>query len=379
MPFIGIVLLILLYALSIRYRGFVTMQEYAEALLFKQVFPGIHGDILPKIPATAATLLTGLVIWITACKIKLLHPGTAPVIFLCFPPVWWIGTSVSSIPLMVFLISVAAAGLFIAMREKERRKKIFPVLAGAAGAIGAAAISQSAFFSWTAVCMAILPPLSLTLAVRFEKLDDKKLADKKMNRLAIASAVMLIVATAVLILPSICRFLKIDYPEYLTIFRPGEHAYRPALAMLVPLLWLYLVKETQNSANKLYLICLAAGFVMLALPPTLPWQRLTHTVQPDNIAAASGEFMASDPVIFADKNCTAAMKYVLDVPVKTVYWGSQLPPRELAQEITGTLAEKDAAVITADGMLESFLPQKNYVIFTLSPDCKLFFFIGDKK
>ena len=120
MPAVGTLFLILLYFVSLYHRALLTPGEYEFALALKNIFPGISGNFLPKIPAAAATLATAGILWLTAAKFKLLHPGNAAALYLCFPPVWYVGTSASAVPLTVFFITLTAGGLFFARRAEKR-------------------------------------------------------------------------------------------------------------------------------------------------------------------------------------------------------------------------------------------------------------------
>ena len=105
MPWAGAILAALLYIVSLNYRGMLSAGEYEYALMLKAYFPGLNGPFLPKLPAALATLLTGGLLWLTAARLRLLHPGCVAGFYLCFPPVWWIGTSATPAPVLCWLPS----------------------------------------------------------------------------------------------------------------------------------------------------------------------------------------------------------------------------------------------------------------------------------
>ncbi len=380
-PLIGGILLILLYFAALSCRGFTSTAEYEFAVNARSFFPAISGYFIPKIPAAVTTLLTGMLLYFAAKKLKLANPGTAPVLYLCFPPVWFVGTSASPAPVLAFLISLAAAGLMIARKENKRSLKFAGFISGAAGAVGAAFFAQSGFFNWTGVFMSALPILFLTWAVRLEKHDDSGEANRKMNRIAIFVAVIFIMMLIVLLLPPVCRFLKIDFPESLTIFPKGTKLYRPALALLAPLVWLFMVRDSSKYAVKIAIIGIAVGFFMLTMPPSLPWNRLSGVLQEDHLMPFKKELLANDPLFFADEANAYPISYCLKRkvnPVSRKIKGA-LHPELLKQQITDALQKSDVVVASADGELESFLPEKSKIKYTLKNKCNLFLFTGEKK
>ena len=384
MPLIGALLLALLYFAALRSRGFISGSEYEFALRMREIFPAFSGTVSAKIPAVIATLVTGALLYLAAIKLKLANPGTAPVLYLCFPPVWFAGTSASPAPVLALLTSVAAAGLLIARKAANPSSKFAGFAFGAIGAVGAAFFAQSGFFSWQGVIMAVLPILFLTWAVRLEKLHDNNMAESKINRLAIFLAVVFILLTIMLLIPPVCRFLKVDYPDTLSIYPAGTRLYRPALALLAPLLWLYMVKEVKHYAGKIAVIGVALGFCLLTMPFSLPWERLFNVMQQEHIQPFKAEILANDPVIFADDESAAAVSYCLNRPVIRVNRKREtgaVHPDDLKTTISNTLfpGTNDVVAVSADGELESFLPERSKIKYTLKNKYNLFLFTGDKK
>ena len=384
MPAAGTLFLILLYFVSSYHRALLTPGEYEFALALKNTFPGISGNFLPKIPAASATLATAGMIWLTAAKFKLLHPGNAAALYLCFPPVWWVGTSASAVPVTVFFITLTAGGLFFARRAEKRSGILSGDIAAVAGAMGCAAlvISPDPFFSWWSVIMAFLPVLFLTAGISLEKLDNRGLASRKINIWAIITALVMLMILALILIPPVCRFLKTPAPEWLNIYRPGERLYRPALALLIPQLWIYIVLKSERCAEKIFFFCFAVSFVLLTLPPSIPWQRFSETIHPELLASVRNDIMRNAPTFFADDTTWAATSYLLDTPVRKV--GREkldLPPALLAQAIKESLKKgHDAVVVSGRGELDPFLPAgEKSMKYTSQQNCKLILFPGEKK
>ena len=381
MPFIGTFLLIVLYICSLCYRGLLTPGEYDFALAMQQIFPVVSGTFLPKLPAALATLCTGGIIFLAAYRLKLLHPGIAAGLYLCFPPVWWLGTSATAIPVLSFLITVAVAGLFTSRKEQSIPAKAAGFLIGAAGAVGAAYLAQHVFFSWWSIFMALFPAASLACAIHLEKLDDRDLAGKRLNRLAVSIAVFLLIATGFFLLPSICRFLRISLPEMLEFFYAGKNLYLPAMALLVPLLWLYAAVRVQKSVEKIFFICFALGFVMLMLPPAIPWSKVSEIPTKATLLQMCPELLAVRRTIFADDSSASAVAYNLGLPVRRVGRGrNDLPPGELKKEIISALRDGGAAVFSDDGELDAYLPlELDCVKYTSAENCKLYLYPASVK
>ena len=380
-PWIGGILLVLLYLAALSCRGFTSTAEYEFAVNARGIFPTLYGTFIPKLPAAIATLLTGAMLYMAAKKFKLGNPGTAPVLYLCFPPVWFIGTSASSAPVLAFLLSLAAVGLLAARKERKPLYKFAGLISGIAGATGAAFFAQSGFFNWSGVVMAFLPVLFLTWAIRLEKQDDSGSAGSKMNRLAIFIAVVFILLLIFLVIPPVCRFLKIDFPEALTIFPKGTKLYRPALALIAPLLWLFMVRETGKYAGKIAIIGIALGFFMLTMPPSLPWNKLSGVIQEDYLMPFKAELLAGNPVFFADYNTAYPISYCLNRKVNLISRREKgaIHPDFLKQQLTDALKKNDVVVASADGELESFLPDRSKIKYTLKNKCNIFLFTGEKK
>ena len=381
-PVAGGIALTLFYLLSLRYRGLFTIQECDYTLMLKGIFPRLSGTFLPKLPAALATLVTGLILFFAAVRLRLLHPGNAAAMYLCFPLTWWVGTSASSAPVLSLFIVIAAAGLFIAHRERNVFWKICGFAAGLAGAAAAAYLAQTGFFNWTGAVMAVLPLLFLTFAVRLEKLDDRGIAGRKLNVFTVICSVFLLLLMALLLAPSVCRFLKIAFPAQLTFFYAGERLYLPAAALLIPLVWFFMALKVDKAPEKVGIICFATALMLLFLPPTLPWQRMSRIPQSDGLMKIYPEIMVNNPVFFGDNDTASAVSLQLNVPVRMVgRRKNELPPVQLKEKILEAVAKgRDAVVFSDRGELESFLPENRHCIrFTSQKKYKVFLFKGDKK
>ena len=381
-PLAIILLLSALYMVSLLSRGILSASEYEFALELRRLFPSLRGTILPKVPAAAATLLTGALLWLTAARMRLIHPGVAPGMYLTFPVVWWAGTSASSAPVTALCTTAAMAGIFLSRRpDNHPAARFFFFLLGAAGAVATAYFAQTVFFRWEGAGMALFPPLFLLWAVRLEKLDDQELAAPLLDRMGILLAILLLTLLALLTAPGICRHFSIAYPRYLTPFHAGEPIYRPALALFIPLLWLYLGRKAKKSVEKVFFLCFAAGFVLLTLPPTLPWRRLAEIPGEDALAPIRHELLANDPVCFADEAGAAAMAYTLNIPVRRVgRFQDAVPPPMMREMMIQELEHRDVIAAFGSGELDSFLPKgRDKTTFASPHNFKLILFPGGRR
>ncbi len=381
MPWAGVFLAALLYIVSLNYRGMLSTGEYEYALMLKAYFPGLTGSFLPKLPAALATLLTAGLLWLTAAKLRLLHPGSIAGFYLCFPPVWWIGTSASPAPVLALCISLAAAGLFITRRSNDMIVKFSTLAAGITGAVLAAIIAQSKFFTWSGVISGFLPATFLTFGVYLDKLDLRGLALRRLNRMAVMTAMLFALLLIYFLLPSLARILKVDLPGSFSTLSRGVQLYRPALALLIPFLWICIALKSDRFSEKSFFICFAIGFVMLTLPPAVPWNRLSAIPGKAELEQMIPEISRNNPVYFADDSTWAAISYTLDTPVRCVGRSADdLPPDQLAGKIREALHDGDVIVISARGELDYFLPDDLHPVkFTSRQNCKIFRFTGEQK
>ena len=385
LPVSGAVLALILYLGGICFRGMLRADEYEFALLLRQFIPEISGTILPKLPAALATWLTGCLLYAVMKKLNYRYPGCAAGFYWCFPPVWFLGTSASGIPLMVLSVLIAVSGLFCAHRSKNLLHKFAAVICGLAGAASAAYLAKLGIFNWITAVMIFMPLLSCSAAVYLERCENNGTADLKIRKLVIITAVALAALLAFLLLPSVCRICKVDFPEKYQMYPPKERLFRPALALLIPYLWLYISLQAKLIQEKVFFFCFAVGFVLLTLPPSLQWEKFSKQPSSQELSRMLPDLFNNPPtffpVFYADKHAAAALKYNMRVPVITVGGkNSTINNEQLQQEIRNNLAERDVIAVSIDGELDAYLPPDlTFVKFTSQQNCRIFRFTGGTK
>ncbi|MBE6357763.1 MAG: hypothetical protein E7057_00770 [Lentisphaerae bacterium] len=383
LPAAGAVLALILYSGSICFRGMLRADEYEFALQLRHFIPQLSGTVIPKLPAALATWLTGVMLYWVMKKLNFRYPGCAAGLYWCFPPVWFIGTSASGTALMVLSILIAAAGLLTAHRSKKFLPKFTAVLWGLAGAAAAAYFAKCGFFHWTTAVMLFMPLIAAAAAIYLEKCENNGTAAFKIRKLVIVTAVALASLLAFLLLPSICRICKVEFPADLQMHSSQERLFRPALALLVPYLWLYVSLQAKLIQEKVFFLCFAIGFVLLTFPPALQWEKFSKQPSRTELSRMLPDLFnnppAFFPVFYADSHAAAALEYNMRIPVKTVN-SSDLKTDELQQEIKNNTKQRDVIVVSIDGELDSHLPPDLVCVkYTSQQNCRIFRFTGGTK
>jgi hypothetical protein len=231
------------------------------------------------------------------------------------------------------------------------------------------------------VISGFLPAIFLTFGVYLDKLDMRGAALRRLNRMAVVTAMLFALMLIYFLLPSFARILKVDLPGDFTTLSGGVQLYRPALALLIPFLWIFIVLKSDRFSEKSFFLCFAIGFVLLTLPPAISWGKLSVIPSKAELEQMMPEISRNNPVYFADDSTWAAISYTLDTPVRSVGKSADdLPPDQLAGKITEALRDGDVIVISARGELDSFLPENlTPVKFTSRQNCKIFRFTGEQK
>ncbi len=359
-PLIEILLFIALYGVILPVRPLYAPDEFDFILAFQKFFPEMSGMILPRIPAALGTLLTGLVIWFCGKSLKLRYPDMAAAFFLLFPPTWFYGTSASLVPVFVFAVSLIAFGIFCGRREKALWKKLLCFTPVIPAALSVAGIVQAGFLSVACVVLSFVPIASLSLTAYLERLNDRGKASYRIDRFVRLAIILLVCSIILLLIPPFCRHFKWNCPASLIIYQPGESIFRPALSMLIPILWLFTGLSVKEMSSKISFIVIAAIFLLLTLPLSLPWERQNNFQLGKSLAALKPELTAVKAVYFADSQLAGALSYELQLPVKTVGRSrTMLSPGELKKQIESTLPNSDVIVALSTNEYDSYLPKHN--------------------
>jgi hypothetical protein len=270
--------------------------------------------------------------------------------------------------------------IFFARKTENRPVKIGLALLACPAAAAAALLIRSDLFSWQGIPMALLPLLALHTGIYLEKRDDRNRAGKILDRLGYLLAFLLLTALGILLYAPVCRHFGFTCPEVLKFYPSGRSLLRPALALLVPLLWLFMGKKAEKMADKLLCIAAGAAFVMLALPPALPWTHLLHDIPGTAVTAIAGEIKSNVPAYFADRDSAGVLIYELQIPVQTIgRREGELHPGELKKQLENILRERDVVIALSNKDMDSYLPQIGGIVYTSGSNRRIIRYSGGKK
>ncbi len=380
-PAAMILLFAIIYGFSLPHRPLIAPDEYDFAALLMRFFPETSGCVLPKLPALAATLICAVLIWITARSLRLLHPWMPVVIYLLLPPVWFYGTA--SLPVQIFALAVSgtAAMLFFARKTTHSLVKGIFCLLAVFPAVLAAILLKYHQFSLAGAVMSAVPFLALSLGAYLERADDRGKGAKYVDRFIRLLVLLSLTALAMLILPPMCRYFQWEYPARLVIFPPGTSIMRPALVCIVPLLWYFMAKRETKISGKMLFIAAGAGFILLTLPPILPWQKFLHNTPGKTFSQLAGELKRENVKYFADSNSAGVLAYEWRVPVTS--FGrrpGEMRPLELRDAVKKALVSGDAVVVLSNREFDSYLPPESRgTIYTSGSKRRIIHYFGGKK
>ena len=359
-PIIEILLFITLYVVILPVRPLYAPDEFDFILLLQKFFPEVSGMVLPRIPAAASTLLTGLTVWFCGRSLKLRYPDMAAAFFLLFPPTWFYGTSASIVPVFVLAVSLIAFGIFCGRREKFLWQKLLCFIPVIPATLCVAGIAQAGFLSISCVVLSFVPIVSLSLAAYLERLNDRGKASYRIDRFIRLAIILLVCSIILLLIPPVCRHFKWDCPASLIIYQPGESIFRPALSMLIPIMWLFTGLSVKEMSSKISFIVIAAIFLLLTLPLSLPWEKQHNFQLGRAVASLKPELTASPAVYFADRQLAGVLSCELQKPVKEFGRSrTSLTPGELTREINTALSKSDVVVALSTNEYDSYLPKRN--------------------
>ena len=359
-PIIEILLFISLYGVILPVRPLCAPDEFDFILMLQKFFPEISGKVMMRLPAALSTLFTGLTIYFCAKTVKLRYPAMAAAFFLLFPPTWFYGTSASIVPVFVLAVSLIAFGIFTGRRENSRLKKLFCFLPALPAAFLVAGTIQAGLLSIPCVVLSFVPVASLSLTAYLERLEDRGKASRRIDRVIRLTIILLLFSVAMLLVPSICRHFKMSYPDSLNIYQPGETVFRPALSLLIPVIWLFTGLSVKEASAKISFIIIAAIFLLLTLPLSLPWERQYNFRLDRELELMKKDLNGEPAVYFADTGIAGALSYKLEVPVKKIgRSGSVVRPAMLKKEIDSALHTEHVFVALSGNEYDSYLPKYN--------------------
>lgn len=358
-PAVTVLAFAVLYTVALPFRPLFAPHEYDFAVAMLHYFPEMTGRVYPKLPAVVATLLTGILVWLTAWKMRMQYPWIALCSYLLFIPVWYFGTSASAIPVFTFAVSLTAALLYFGRKSDNILAKTGCVILAVPMALATAWFGKSVFFSWQCILMAFTPILAVTFCAYLEKLNDRDKAAKlvhRFNRVLIFCSLMLLV---LLLLPPVFRMFNASYPQSLQLYPTGQSLVRPALTFLVPLLWFFMSASLQKFPEKSLTAAAGIGTMLFILPATVPWTYLLHNAPGEAVERLAPELKRNDPVFLSDKNSASVLRYQLRVDVREIgREADAIKPVDLKHYINKELEKGDVIVALSSKEFDSELPKE---------------------
>ena len=379
-PATGILLFALLYGVTLPFRPLFAPGEYDFAAFMLKIFPGMTGNILPKLPALAATMLTATLVLLLATRMRLSRPWIATVVYLVLPPVWFFGTSAAAEQIFALAVTLTVLLFYLGHKTPNIGLKTLCGVLAVPAAVGAAFILKWEHFSAACVLMAPVPLLSVAFAAYLEKLDDQGKATGLLNRLTFLLALLDILLLATLLVSPICRRFKLACPGIFHLYVPEGGILRPALSLVIPLLWFFLAKGAANIGHKVICLAVGIGFVILTLPASLPWSRLIRDMPGEAVMQLKEELQKGSPTCFADVRYAGAIEYQLRLPVTLFGRGEgKLRPAELRSAIADALRSGDVLVALSDRDYDSYLPKGAGQVYQSGAGRRIIRYSGGRK
>jgi len=380
-PATGIALLTLLYAATLPFRPLFAPTEYDFAVQMRQFFPEMSGGVLPKLPALAATVFTAALVQLLAFRMRQARPWIATVTYLILPPVWFFGTAAAAEQLFTLAVTLTVLLFYLGHRSGRFALKLVFGLLAIPAAVGAALILKWEHFGVGCILMAPLPLLAVSWGAYLEKLDDRDLAGRTLNRLTFLLAFALIVLLGLALVAPVCRRFHLVCPRVLEYPTDGGGLLRIGLSLVIPLLWCFMEKQCARTPQKVICIALALGFMILTLPANMPWAKFLPVLPGAAVRQLAPELRRGAPRCFADSRLAGVLSYELRLPV-TRFGRSRgaLRPLELKKAVAEALKSGDALVALSKREYDSYLPPESVgLVYNSGSGHRIIRYFGGKK
>ena len=379
-PATGILLFALLYGVTLPFRPLFAPGEYDFAVFMLKIFPGMTGSILPKFPALAATMLTAVLVLALATRMRQSRPWIATVIYLVLPPVWFFGTAAAAEPIFALAVTLTALLFYIGHTSSRVAVKTVCGILAVPAAVGAALILKWEHFGASCILMAPLPLVAAALGAYLQKLDDHGKATGAINRLTFLLALLDVILLALLLVSPICRRFKLACPNIFHLYVQDGGIMRPALSLIIPLLWFFLVKGATDMARKIIYLAVGIGFIILTLPASFPWARLIRNMPGEAVAQLAPELRQGSPACFADGRYAATIEYQLRLPVTRFGRNAgELRPGDLRAAVAGALKSGDVLIALTDRDYDSYLPSGAGQVYHSGAGRRIIRYSGERK
>ena len=348
----GAVIFFLLYILSLPWRPFYAPGEYAFIAALLKAIPAYPvNPLMCRLPAAIFTLATALLLDRAGKLCSLKRPGGAAAFYLTLPPVFWMGTLATGLPAVVLGTALVLYGILFLLLTPESPRRFWGAVFIVPGAALAAFAIVRDLVSLHAIWQAILVPAVFAIAIGFEKLEARHKDKLKMllNRFSYFCTGLLLTLAALVLLPSLLRYFKVDYPHNLAFYAPGEYIFRPVLVLLVPVLWLHLLRKNSKMTAKLSCLSVAIVFLLFMLPQVVPHTILREKAPVYTVKKFHKELTGSGITYFADRESAVILQVETGIKAQIIGSGEgEIPPEKLADEVKKHLRKGEVCISYCD-------------------------------
>ena len=352
-------ILLAIYLVESAVRPLIAPYEYQFISDLQKIFPDYPDkDILWRLPAVLITFAGAGIVWLSAKLWKFKHPGQAAVFYLLFPPVFYIGTSATLLPLVSTGVLAALYGLMKSAQTASIKKRFLTILSMLPVIIAALLYIDSALCKTSDLWMLAVTAAALIIMQFFNRLEqDKERTERFLNRFSRIMSVILLLLAIVVLVPSLLRHFKVDFPPEFSFYRAGERVIRPMLMLLMPLVWLHLARESKKNGKKLLLIGGSFAFLLFALPITLPWHIQNKLYWHYSFERISRELPPEPMVCFVEKRDIPFVKRFIKCRIIPIGSASgESTPENLAKAVSGKLGNSNVLIVCSSDKVEKSCP-----------------------
>lgn len=359
---VGALLITVLYMASLPLREMFAPWEYEFSMLLHGLIPHYPDMVvLLRLPSALATLVSGLLIFYWAKQAGFKHPGGIALCYLLLPPVFWLGTAATAIPVFVLGCVAAAYGLSMMTKSRSFGNRLKGLVLSLPGVLLAAMIVKSPFVGKMCYFMLLCPVVAVLGGMLYEKCEklNKDKLKVFLDRVSfLCSGVLLAIAVLVL-LPAVLRHFKVDFPEKAALYQSGERIFRPVLVLLIPVLWFHLLRHTEKLKAKIAYFGVSIGFLIFMLPLVLPWSVMKNLTPGTAFQRLSREFANRNIAFAADHPSAAVIAAICKKKVKTIGNApGDITPEKLEKFIEENLEKSDVVIAWTSRNLSGFCPRK---------------------
>ena len=314
--------------------------------------------LLLRLPSVLATFAGAGAVLLLGKLWNFKHPERAAVFYLLFPPVFYIGTAATLMPLLSAGIMLALYGLLQSSRCSAFKKRFLTILSVLPMVIATAVYVDSAWCTVSDIWMVGTTAAALVIIQYFNYLEqDKERAARCLDRFSRLMSILLILLALLVIIPVLLRHFKVDFPPQFALYRKGERIIRPLIMLILPVIWFNLARNAKKNSKKLLLTGGAAAFLLFTLPITLPWHIQKEIYWHLSFEKISRELPGSGVICYAEKRYLPFFRECFKYNVLPIGKANgETAPENLGKAVAETLKKNDVLIVCSSDRLEKFCP-----------------------